>query len=232
MQPKINDYLFIQMTSLDEEETIQEYKSRIADIQDQYLTIEVPINVNTGRLKRLETGEQLSVYYMNSDGVKHYFNSDVLGMKSDVIRLYVIKKPNPEAITKVQRRHFLRVPAELEISVNLQDKLNFICYTLDIGGGGVSFTCSSSHPIKEQDELMCYVLIHFKNGTIEHCKFVSEVVRVKPIEHSSQQTVMTKFIEIDPVEQQKIIRYCFERQIRTKEKIGYGHIGYNRVYWA
>jgi c-di-GMP-binding flagellar brake protein YcgR len=216
--PKINDNLYIQVASLDENEAKEEYKSRVADIQEKYISIEIPLNVQSGKLKRLTVGDQLSAYYVNAEGVKHYFNTDVLGMKNDVVRLYVIKKPDLESITKVQRRNHLRVPAELEISVNLKDKIHFICHTVDMGGGGVSFLSSTEYPIKSSDALLCYVLIHYKNGSIEHCKFIGEVIRVKPVEHSNNQLVMMKFKEIEDSEQQKIIRFCFERQLELRKK--------------
>ncbi len=66
MDPKINQQLFIQIESVDEEEAEQQYKSRIANMDQNTFRIEVPINEKTGRLKKLFSGDQLSVNIGNS----------------------------------------------------------------------------------------------------------------------------------------------------------------------
>ncbi|UUZ94400.1 flagellar brake protein [Paenibacillus sp. P25] len=134
MLPSINQVLHIQVNSIDEEEAKQEYKSRISEITGSAISMEVPINEKTGRLKRLYPGDELSVYFISEGGVKNYFNSSVLGFTNDTIRLVLIKKPDPEAITKVQRRNFLRVPAELEIAAKFSDQLQFVSITDDVSG--------------------------------------------------------------------------------------------------
>jgi len=63
----------------------------------------------------------------------------------------------------------------------------------------------------------CWVLLPYKNGTIEHAFFKPEVVRVKKLE-SGRYQVMAKFIEISDSERQKIIRYCFERQLEFRKR--------------
>jgi len=148
LEPKVNTFLYLQVASPDEEEAKAVYKSRIADAQDDTLYIEVPLEENTGRYKRLFLGDELSAYYLTEGGVKHYFNTHVLGFRDDVIKLVAIRKPDPDSIRKVQRRSFLRVTAVLELAVKLANQVRFLAYTDDIGGGGVSFiTGGRSMPV-------------------------------------------------------------------------------------
>ncbi|MEB3102800.1 flagellar brake protein [Ferviditalea candida] len=216
MLPKINDILFIQVNSVDEEEAQKEFKSRIADIRDEVMSIEIPIEVRTGRLKKLYTGDQLSIYYMSEGGVKNYFNTQVEGFKRDVISLVLIRKPKPEAITKVQRRTFLRVPAELEISVKLADHHQFLAITEDVGGGGISMLCDGKEPIMQKDAVSCWLLIPYRNGTVDHVPFKAEVVRTKELD-TGRRLVMLGFTEISDADRQKVIRYCFERQLELRK---------------
>lgn len=51
MLPKMNAILYLLVNSIDEEEARQEYKSRIAEIEEGYLAIEVPIHTKSGKLK-------------------------------------------------------------------------------------------------------------------------------------------------------------------------------------
>ncbi|WP_166239308.1 flagellar brake protein [Paenibacillus turpanensis] len=216
MLPKINSLLFLQIASYDEEEAKQEYKSRIADVDSEYFYIEVPIHEKTGRMKRLVRGDQISAYYMLDGGVKHYFQTDVIGMKEDAIKLFIIRKPDPESITKIQRRSYLRVPANLEIALNLKEHLQFIGVTEDVGGGGVSFVCEGHLPIKEGDKLSSWLLIPFKSGAIDHANFGLEVVRSKKLDNG-KQLVMCRYGEISETERQRIVKFCFERQIDIRK---------------
>jgi len=217
MLPKVNQLLFMQIASSDEEEAALEYKTRIADENETELFIEIPVQENTGKYKRLYLGDELSAYYMSEDGVKHYFNSHVLGYLEDVVRLIRIRKPEEDSITKIQRRHFLRVSTELELAVQLSSRVRFIGLTDDVGGGGISFLCDGKWSMEQGTVLDCWLLIPYKNGSLEHAQFKAEVVRVKKLE-SGRNQVMVKFNTISDGERQKIIRYCFERQLEIRKK--------------
>ncbi len=215
--PKINQILHLQVNSIDEEESKIEYKARIADITEESIIMEVPLNEKSGSLKRLYMGDELSAYFVTGGGVKNYFNTSVTGFQEDVIRLVSVKKPVPEAITQVQRRSFLRVPAELEISVKFSEQLQFLALTEDVGGGGISFICDGYIPLSVNYTVSCWLLVPYKNGSIEHVPFKGELVRVKPLE-TGKKLSMLRFTEITDRDRQKIIRYCFERQMDFRKR--------------
>lgn len=217
MLPKVKQFLFLQIASSDEEEAAMEYKSRVEDEQDDELLIDVPIIEGTGKFKRLFLGDELSIYYITGDGVKHYFNSHVLGFKEDVVKLIRIRKPEPDAITSVQRRSFLRVAAELEIAIKMSSHVRFVGMTDDVGGGGISFLCDKRWPLTIGQELDCWLLIPYRNGSLEHAQFKAEVVRIKDTVTGRNQ-VMAKFASITDGERQKIIRFCFERQLDYRKQ--------------
>jgi c-di-GMP-binding flagellar brake protein YcgR len=212
LAPNINQILYLQVNSIDEAEAKEVFKSRIADVQDQHITMEVPINEKTGRLKRLYAGDEISAYYLTEGGVKNFFNTAVLGFKEDVVRLVVIKRPAPEAVTSVQRRNFLRVPAELEIAVRLSQHVQFTGFTDDVSGGGLSFLCDKHIPVQVGNEVDCWLLVSYRNGKLDHIPFKGDLIRVKPLE-IPKQLCMLAFTDIADMDRQKIIRYCFERQM-------------------
>lgn len=217
MLPKVNQTLYMQINSIDPDEDQQEYKSRIADVNANYISIEVPIHTETGKLKRVYAGDQISAYYNSDGGMKNYFNTVVLGFKEENIPLVLVKAPEPDQITKVQRRNFLRVPGELEIAVKLAGQLQFTALTEDVGGGGISFLCDSRISLAKGDIASCWLLIPFKNGTVDHASFKGEVVRTKPLE-TGKQAIMLQFTDIPDAERQKVIRYCFERQLDLRKQ--------------
>ncbi|WP_310223427.1 flagellar brake domain-containing protein [Paenibacillus qinlingensis] len=215
--PKVNQILHMQMNSIDEDETKIEYKSRIADVTESAIIIEIPLNEKTGRLKKMYHGDEISAHFLGQGGVKHYFTTEVTGFTEDVIRLIELRLPELSAITQIQRRNFLRVLAELEIAVKLNDQIQFIGLTDDVGGGGISFICDGHIPIGLNAIITCWVLAPFKNGAIEHIPFTGEVVRVKATE-TGKQLVMIRFAEIADRERQKLIRFCFERQMDFRKR--------------
>jgi c-di-GMP-binding flagellar brake protein YcgR len=208
----------MQVNSIDPDEAQVVYKARIADVTDSYLSTEIPIKIGAGgSYKKLYAGDQISAHYITEGGVKHYFNTVVLGFKEEVIRLVLIKPPEPGQITSVQRRNFLRVPAELEIAVKITEQVMFTAVTDDVGGGGISFISESRMPVKTHDMLNCWLLIPYRNGSIEHANFKGEVVRIKALE-SGKLVVMVQFTEIADAERQRIIRFCFERQLDFRKR--------------
>ncbi|NWL87329.1 glycosyl transferase [Paenibacillus sp. 79R4] len=217
LYPKVNDLVYIHVASVDKKVQEKEYKSRIADDDEDSFLIEVPIESGTGRLKRLVIGDELSVYFLSEGGIKNFFNTYVTGFADDKVQMIRIRKPEPETITKIQRRDFLRVVADLEIAVRMKDNARFVTYTEDVGGGGVSFKCDSKYKLSQGDQLYCWLLIPYKNGSIDHVPFEAEIVRIKKLE-TDRLIAMLKLVSISDMERQKIIRYCFERQFDFKNR--------------
>jgi len=217
LYPKINEYLYIQIASSDAAEAEIVYKSRIAETDEDAFLIEVPIQENNGRLKKLFVGDELSVYFVSEGGIKNYFYTHVLGFKEDVIRMVRVQKPAEESIFKVQRRSFLRVSAELELAVKLDSGERFVVRTDDIGGGGLSFLAAKNIKLEVGSNLSCWLMVPFRNGATEHVNFAGEIVRIRPLDNGRNQA-MVKFSVISDSERQKIIRFCFERQFDFRNR--------------
>jgi c-di-GMP-binding flagellar brake protein YcgR len=213
----VNETIFINVDSAEEGKETTIFKSRITDIEEEFLLIEIPMEESSGKLKRLYNGDELSVYYITESGVKHYFNTYVLGFKEDVIRMVRIRKPELEDISTIQRRTFLRVNANLEIAVKKQDDIRFLTHTEDISGGGLSFSSDTKYNLKVGELLSCWVLIHYKNDSIEHIPLKAKIVRISNVE-KNRTIIMLKFSEIYDSERQKLIRYCFERQMEFRNR--------------
>lgn len=214
MLPKVGQTLYIQVESAEGEDKV--FRSRICDVSESDYSIEIPLEENTGTYKWLHVGERIYAHYKTKDGVKNYFETTVTGLKEDVIQMIAIKKPHPNTITKVQRRQFLRVPANLEIAINLAG-VRFLAVTDDVSGGGVSFTCERKFRLAEKMDLSGWLLVPFRDGKIAHVPFEGEVVRVKEEASGEKQVVMLKFQHIRPSDQDTIVRYCIERQLELRK---------------
>jgi len=213
MLPKINQTMYIQVESESGPLTL---RSRVADTDIQSIYIEIPLDEMSRKLYRTHEGEKLQLYFFTQEGVKHLFNSHVTGFRKDKVSLVALRKPELEEITKDQRRSFLRVEANLELAVKFGDKLRFVAITEDIGGGGISFMCDRKWPINQNDVLSCWLLLSYRSGTVAHARFDGQVVRVLSVE-PDKHLIMMRFEEIGDSDQQKIIRYCFERQLDNRK---------------
>ncbi|QQZ64394.1 flagellar brake domain-containing protein [Paenibacillus sonchi] len=217
MYPKINEYLYIQVASSDAAEAEVEYRSRIAEMEEEAFLIEIPMQEKNGKLKKLFIGDELSVYFLTEGGIKNFFNTHVIGFKEDVIRMVKIRKPAADSIFKIQRRSFFRVNAELELAVKDALGSRFLVRTEDIGGGGTSFLSDAKVQLEVGGKLFCWLMIPYRNGSTEHVNFEGEIVRIKTLE-TGRNLVMLKFASITDSERQKIIRYCFERQFDFRNR--------------
>lgn len=215
---KINQPVWIQVVSSDEEERQKSLKSRIADLDDHLFAIEMPLDETTGTFRKLEHNEPVTVTFSSEQGITHYFETEVIGKRKDQVPLYLLRMPRPQDISKVQRRSFFRVKANLDVACRKGNLLAFVAKTEDIGGGGISVSCDLDLPIREQDELSCWLLIHFRNGQIEHVPFRAKVLRTKPLEEKDRQLLMMQFTDISEAEQQKVVKFCFERELELRKK--------------
>ncbi|MDT2264953.1 flagellar brake domain-containing protein [Paenibacillus larvae] len=99
------------------------------------LYIEIPMNMETGCYKKLHFGDLLSMSFVTEGGLKHYFQSEVLGYKEEGIRMIGISKPEEGQITSKQRRNYLRIPAKLEVAVDYNGVFRFVTETINVSGG-------------------------------------------------------------------------------------------------
>lgn len=218
MKLKIGQMIYLQVASIDPEEEKRELKSRVSDIAKDYIGLEIPLDPSTGKYKRLYPGDNLSLTFISEGGVKNYFQTTVVGYLEEQVKQILINKPDPDEITQIQRRNFLRMNARLETAVKIDENIRFIGITEDISGGGISFSCSKQLALQEHQSLSGWILIHYRNGDIEHAAYKGEIVRKKALENG-EQLIMVQFTDISDRERQKIIRYCFEKQLNNRKDI-------------
>jgi len=213
--PNIGQVIQIQLESADESQQKKPLKSRIAEVDERFFWIEAPID-EKGRFWTLDNGEPLSVSFMDN-GATVSFPTKVAGLhKEKNIRFYFIEKPDPAQITRTQRRSYLRVETELDVAVRLAGNRRLLTVTRDISGGGMSIVTKGFVSLLPDDTLDCWVVIPFRNGTIEHIQVKGVVVRTVSL--GNEMLIMINFKDIAETDRQKIIKYCLDRQIELRKK--------------
>ncbi|WP_019534085.1 flagellar brake protein [Paenibacillus ginsengihumi] len=217
MLPRINQILHLQVLSFGDEEAKQEHKARIAEADDTRICIEIPINTATGQWTRLRHGDELAAYYVTEDGIKYSFRTTVIGFSEDAVRLVHLQTPAPESVVRVQRRQFVRVPANLELAASIDGQPQCVALTDNISGGGISFVCDKSISAETGQSVSCWLLMPGKNQQPDHIPFRCEIVRMEPLADSDKQRIVTRYSEIAEKDREKIIRYCFDRQLELRK---------------
>ncbi|WP_339062675.1 PilZ domain-containing protein [Tepidibacillus marianensis] len=198
-------------------------KTRIADINNQYISIEVPINETTGKLEKLPVGRRIVLFYQSKDHGQYMFDTTVMDEAKDQIDLLILQLPDPNQIKKAQRRNFLRVPASIETSFHIVDSRNnewFIVKTLDLSGGGMQIILSNPNLFKEGLKLKGWIVLSYPNeDNIEHVQYQAEIIRIlSPNENTKVKWASLNFTSITETSRAKIIRYCYQRQVYLRKK--------------
>ncbi len=216
MLPKINQFIKI---SLNDDEKVFPLKARVAEIKEDQIWIEIPINEQTGKLEKIPLNQPIFVFYHSNELGNITFPSRIIGIKEEQVRLLIIKAPDKTKIKRVQRRDYLRVSTSLEFALKTSDNEWSVVRTIDLSGGGMQITVPVSKRLKVNEKIEGWLVLPFKNGTIEHLYIVGEVVRIiSQQERPDIVWIPIKFLEIKEANQPKIIRYCYERQMDSKNK--------------
>ena len=117
----------------------EKYKTNIAEIKENELFIELPINEKTNKYSFFYLNTVFQAYYFDSGKVYH-FNAELLRRIKDNIPLLVLSFPGEENLSIIQRRQHVRVETALDVAIHpLHNEFPaFTTMSVDISGGGIA----------------------------------------------------------------------------------------------
>ena len=195
-------------------------KSRIAEISDELIAIEMPIEEGTGKMRFFSRDTEITAFFVSENGMKYSFSSKVTGKASDNIPLLLIEKPMESSITKTQRRDYLRVPMNLNLVIILQNPIEIVnVQTIDLSGGGLSFSSSKTLPLQKGQTVNGVLQLPEKKKDSEDIRFLGVVKRATPPDEQRPiQTVALHFEDIEERDRDKIIQLCIHRELELNRK--------------
>ncbi|MFT9846518.1 flagellar brake protein [Aneurinibacillus sp. REN35] len=226
MFPSVNQV--VRLVSYDERNEEKKYKAIVADITDEFIMITYPIDEQNGHTALLVDGSSLYVSYIQSDGAQYEFLTVIVRRKRENIPMLVLIKPAADTIRRIQRRDYLRVPTKLKLDFFWDtegEPKTYAGLTVDVSGGGIKFMCSAKTPWPDGIHILACKLYVPEIGP-QNIKTKQELcipLKAKIIRRSAPdvnglQTVALTYDEIAEVHREKIIRYCFARQLEIKNK--------------
>lgn len=195
-------------------------RCRLVDRTQKSFVIDYPINQETNKPSFFFDGTQFRAWFIGKDEAMYAFDTEITGRKKGQIPMLLLRDPGPERYFRIQRRNYVRVETSTDAAVHVlnQEFKPFTTVTLDLSGGGCAVTIPPGQQLPKTGELYLWLVLHMQSGNIEYVKARCKIVRVfKPIE-SARERASLQFLEIEERDRQKVIKYCFERQLALKRK--------------
>lgn len=194
----------------------QSYNLKVVEQQDQYMVIQSPIQLLPDGVP-LRKGTSVEIAYVYA-GTMYVVETEVIKEIVDREPLLILRKPAPEAIQKIQRRQYLRVPTNINAKFFLNDRTKtYEVPLVDLSGGG--FLAAVPQEVREQlsetVEGMLPVVVRNQQHIIP---FKARVVKVAYNHDKKRYDVAFQFTEIKESDREVIIRYCFSRQLELHKK--------------
>jgi len=191
------------------------YKCRVADIKGDRLFIDYPIDVDTNKTVFLLNEQSLTVEFVLDNGA-YRFNSKVIGREKRNVPVLVLSYPEEEQIHKIQRRQYVRVNATVDVSLHFfESDTKIITVTKDISAGGCAVLLPDTYTPHVNEEGKALAVLPFKSN-YHYLWLPFSVVRTKEFEE--QHIASLKFHDTTGIDRQIIIRYCFQQQVKMRQK--------------
>ena len=196
-------------------ERVEKFRCRVVDQSENVIYIDYPVNVATKKMSYLVDGAQFRVTYMTEEKESYVFNTEVLGRKGGTVPMIILSCPPPEEFLKIQRREFVRVETNADVSIELDGKFTPLV-TEDISAGGLAVILNRPVNFVEGDEVKLTMVLPYMNGDVKYVQTAAIVVRI--FEKDEILIASIQFTDTDELDRQHIVRFCFERQLQLRKK--------------
>lgn len=213
---RVGDTLHLIMKDIKSNDELN-LRCNIIGIDENNLFIDYPINEDTSTTEYIHIGTILTAIYIENDNVPLHFPIKNTNRLKLTIPALAIELPVEEEIKRIQRRKFVRIKTAVDIAVHSYEEEfdAFSTITFNISGGGVSILLPKDASLAENTKLLLWIVLPSKSGVNEYLKVEGELTRERETD-SQIKRISIRFIAIQRDEQQKIIRFCFEKQLQAR----------------
>ncbi|WP_064091009.1 flagellar brake protein [Rossellomorea aquimaris] len=196
-------------------EKFEKYKCRVVELGQNGIYIDYPIHTKTEKTVFLIDGTQLKASFIYNDQTVLMFETEVLGRKLSKIPMIHIHYPGENELVKIQRRQFVRVDANADISLKFNNQYH-PTITEDISAGGCAAIVNKEMKIEGGTKLTTIIVLPMQNGECHYAEIEGRVIRVW--EKDARSIASIEFDKLTESQRQLILRYCFERQLELRKK--------------
>jgi c-di-GMP-binding flagellar brake protein YcgR len=213
---KIGNSLILEPQALESKE---KYKCKLVEQDKNYIYIDYPINIQTGKSIFLLDGTKLKASFLGNDNCVYVFKTEVLGRVKHGIPMLILQFDGNESLIRIQRRQFVRIEAAVDVAISFEnDKFPpFVTVTHDISAGGAAIAISNGVNLSSGSFIEGLFVLPMQSGQWNYERIRCKVIRTIFDKHGDRNIVSLEFIEITENLRQVITRFCFEKQLQMKK---------------
>ena len=193
----------------------EKYKSKVIDMGNGFVMIDYPTHIKTGKTAFFLDGTQLLVSFVDDKKMSYAFRTEVSGRLNKGIPMLKLSYPGDEELIKIQRREFVRVETAIDIAVEYDGQFSHYVAE-DLSAGGVALNLPGRVPFEAEDSVALTIVLPYANKEIRYVKVHAKVIRIW--EKDGRRIASLQFEDIEQIECQHIIRFCFERQLKMRNR--------------
>ncbi|RIW33170.1 pilus assembly protein PilZ [Bacillus salacetis] len=193
----------------------EKYRCRLVEQKDSKIYIDYPVHTETDRTVFLIDGTQLKVSFVYNETTVFSFETEVTGRKKSNIPMVCLHYPGDGELIKVQRRQFVRVDAAVDAAIMTADG-SYSTITTDVSAGGCAVKVQENHEYEAGMDVEILLVLPMQAGGCHYFNVPGRVVRVW--EKSTYRIASLEFEQLKDLEQQTILRFCFEKQLALRNK--------------
>ncbi|MGD6774948.1 MULTISPECIES: flagellar brake protein [Bacillaceae] len=201
------------------DDKVEKYRCKVQEVKEREFYVDYPSHMENGRTTYILNGTQLLITYVTDEGVAYTFESEVLGRMKQAIPMVQLSFPGYHQVLKVQRRQYVRVESNIDVSVHpLSFHFTpFVTVTHDISAGGAALILPEKASLPEKGHIFTTFVIHLNNGEIHYLKLKSKIIRLVEDKAKNRWKVSLQFDPVNEVQRQIIMKYCFEQQLLLRK---------------
>lgn len=212
MELKIGTSLTLEPTYT---ERIEKFRCKVVEQLDNTIFIDYPVNIATKKTAFLVDGAQFRATFTTESKHSFAFNTEVLGRKGGNVPMIMLSGPPPEEFIKIQRREYVRVETPVDIALEYEGHFyQFVAE--DISAGGTALHLKSPVGFQDGANVKLFIVLPFSNGDVQYVQTDAYIVRI--FERDEMQIASVQFTDTDELDQQHVVRFCFERQLIIRKK--------------
>lgn len=188
-----------------------EFRSKVVEVHGGALWIELPLHMKSNMPAQL-SDDQLVVKYRVPSGALIKYPANFIESKDDPGRIWSITAPSADAVSRLQQRQYVRVPAGLSVRLDhMFSGTNKIVdvHSRDISGGGMAVLLPKGIYLETGSFVTARFTLPSNDFPVE---VVCQVIRVSDRNEYGFAIASLKYNNIKEPIRQKIIQYTFVRQ--------------------
>ncbi len=196
-------------------DTFDKYRCRVVELGEEGIYIDYPIHTKTEKTIFLIDGTQLKASFIINEQTVMMFETEVMGRKLSKIPMIHLHYPGEEGLVKIQRRQFVRVEANTNISLKINGEFH-PTITEDLSAGGCAVKVKKAMGLHGGMKLSTIIVLPMQTGECQYVEIEGKVIRV--FEKDQNEVASIEFVHLTENQRQLILRYCFERQLDLRKK--------------